>query len=237
MQLSGELSKVNLPNLVQLARNGELNGKICLTRGVHTAFIYVEKGRIFHVETDTAEGRQAFLELFLWEDGTFSYVECPLKHVPMTISPDESLDKIMREGMACVEAKEYLSALGISKNTILKPLIYQDGADNQLLAVLDGKRNLAKAIDELGWVEHEWMPALHAVLKEQQIVIVEPVYESGPLKLPDWVISRLQQDNPDVSQAIIDLVIWSDRIKCWLYQADADLERVIGAIESVPDKK
>ncbi len=52
------------------------------------------------------------------------------------------------------------------------------------------------------------------------------------INLPDWVISRLLLDNSDISQAIVDLVIWADRIKCWLYQADAELENTIEELEA-----
>ena len=54
------------------------------------------------------------------------------------------------------------------------------------------------------------------------------------IQLPDWVIARLRQDNPDIAQAIVDLVVWSDRVKCWMYQADADFERIKNLLETNP---
>lgn len=52
------------------------------------------------------------------------------------------------------------------------------------------------------------------------------------LNLPDWVIARLKQDNPDVGAAIVDMVIWVDRVKCWLYQTDFDLAAVISDLSA-----
>lgn len=51
--------------------------------------------------------------------------------------------------------------------------------------------------------------------------------QADAISLPDWVKARLQQDNPDLSQAIVDMVIWVDSVKCWMYQTDADLSRVL----------
>jgi hypothetical protein len=50
------------------------------------------------------------------------------------------------------------------------------------------------------------------------------------IELPEWVKARLKQDNENLSQAIIDMVIWVDRLKCWMYQADADLANVLEEI-------
>src|SRR5437016_5259022 len=100
MQLAGELNKVNLPSLIQLLRNGELTGKVCLTQGTNTAFIYVVAGRLVHVETDTEQGRAALLELFVWNSGTFSFVEADGAAMVHTLPADEPVEKIIREGLA-----------------------------------------------------------------------------------------------------------------------------------------
>ncbi len=74
MQLAGELSKISLPSLIQLVRNGGLTGEISLAQGTNNATIFVEQGRILHVESDVGSGKEGFLELFLWLTGTFSFV-------------------------------------------------------------------------------------------------------------------------------------------------------------------
>lgn len=229
MQLAGELSKVNLPSLIQLVRNGELTGKICLTCGVNTAFIYVEQGRVLHVETDVSDGREALLELFLWTSGTFSYIECPVSEAPITIAVDEPIEKILRDGLAYLEAKKFLDQMKIGPATVLKSLVSVD--NNPMLANFDGEKPLEDWQEELGLTRFECTIALAKMLKNGQVVVMEDNRQEGLVQLPDWVIQRLKQDNPDVSQAIVELVVWADRIKCWLYQADADLERIISTIE------
>jgi hypothetical protein len=51
------------------------------------------------------------------------------------------------------------------------------------------------------------------------------------IDLPDWVVARLKQDNPDLAQAIINMVVWTDRVKIWMYQTDADLEKITDELE------
>lgn len=228
MQLAGELSKVNLASLIRLVGNGELTGKICFTSGMNTGFIYVEQGRVVHAETDQAEGREAILELFLWTGGTFAYSESSLENVPLTLAPDEPVEKILRDGVVYLEAKKFLEQLRINSRTILKAVRPSDG--EPILSGLDGKKRLGVLMSELGLTRFVWLTTLHKILGSGGAVVVEDEGEGEEIKLPEWVVSRLRQDNPDVSEAIMQLVIWSDRIKCWLFKADADLEKVIAAL-------
>jgi hypothetical protein len=73
--------------------------------------------------------------------------------------------------------------------------------------------------------------AVHEIISRGLANVVEFSSREDSIKLPAWVVSRLKQDNPDLSQAIVEMVIWVDRVKCWMYQADADLEKVIGEID------
>ncbi len=240
MQLAGELAKITLPSLIQMVRNGELTGKICLTRGVNTAFIFVDKGRIKHVESDVSEGRDALLELFLWNSGTFSYIDCSVESAPVTIAADEPAEKIFREGLAYAEGKKYLEQLRIGSSTVLRPAGKVSASPNPLLEALDGKRTLAEVSAAIELSRFEYIRCLQQLIADGLALVVEDFSDRDEdIVLPEWVISRLKQDNPDVSKAIVQMVIWVDRIKCWMYQADADLDRLVSSLEdqyeSAPD--
>lgn len=232
MQLAGELSKISLPSLIQLVRNGGLTGEISLAQGTNSATIYVEQGKIIHVQSDAGSGREAFLELFLWLTGTFAFVEKEPTDIPRSFSADEPVDKLLREGVAYLEEKKYLDQLRINAQTVLKPTAAaQNAADlpelSLLLKKLDGKKTLGQALSDANLTRRQYVNALYYLLSEGLVVVCEPALQGDQVELPGWVVSRLKQDNPNLSQAIVDMVIWVDRIKCWMYQADADLERII----------
>lgn len=229
MQLAGELSKVSLASLIRLVRNGELTGKICLTQGVNTAYMFFAEGELFHVESDIGEGKDALLELFLWQSGTFSYIECSVEGTAITIGEDEHLELILKEGLSYQEARRYLEQMRVSFRTVLQSIVPSQA--NPFLEAMDGQTPLGDIVAQLRLSKSEYIPQLRQILEEGKAIVVEPPTVNEEIKLPEWVISRLKQDNPDPSQAIVDLVIWTDRVKCWLYQADADLARLIGALD------
>lgn len=229
MQLAGELSKVSLASLIRLVRNGELTGKICLTQGVNTAYMFFAEGELFHVESDIGEGKDALLELFLWQSGTFSYIECSVEGTAITIGEDEHLELILKEGLSYQEARRYLEQMRVSFRTVFQSIVPTQ--NNAFLQAMDGQTPLGDIVAQLRLSKSEYIPQLRQILEEGKAVVIEPPTVSEEIKLPEWVISRLKQDNPDPSQAIVDLVIWTDRIKCWLYQADADLTRLIGSLD------
>lgn len=233
MQLAGELAKMNLASLIRLVRNSELTGKVCLTHGVNSAFIFFRNGQPIHVEADYGTGREALLELFLWQSGTFSYNECPVDEVPISISGEEPLEKLLKEGLAYQEALRYLEHLRISSRTIFRAT--ESLPDDLFLSKMDGKSSLGDIVQSLGLSRSDYILRLQHLVASGKALVVEQVPNTqNSIQLPDWVISRLKQDNADVSQSIVDLVIWADRIKCWLYQADVDLQRLIAALDLAP---
>lgn len=233
MQLAGELSKISLPSLIQLSRNGELTGKLCLTHGVDTAFIFVEQGRIIHAETDGAQGVEALVDLFVWTTGTFSFIEEEVRQAPRSLA-DEPIEKIVREGVAYADHKKFLDQMRISSRTVLRAIASASHvANDPILSRLDGVTPLGQIVPTLNLSKRAYTASLRKILASGLAVVVEPpATGSDKIELPDWVVSRLKQDNPNLSEAIVEMVIWVDRIKCWMYQADADLERLVSQLKT-----
>ncbi len=225
MQLAGELSKMNLASLIRLVRNGELTGKICIAQGVNSAFIFFENGQPIHVESDRGIGRRALLELFAWQTGTFSYVECDVSEQAHSMASDEPLEKLLKEGLAFQDSLRYLEQLRVNARTIFRQS--RSEKSDAFLSCFDGTNSLADVVRILSLSRSEYVPLLHKALVDGKLVVSETAQKAGEIKLPDWVILRLKQENLDVSQAIVDLVVWADRVKCWLYQADVDMHRII----------
>jgi hypothetical protein len=248
MQLNGELSKVSLPNLIQLVKTGELTGKISLLQGAKSANIHVEQGDIVHVDIDDFTGREALFELFLWVTGSFSFIEGELGQTLCTLNPsnpEDSLDRLLKEGISYFDQKKYLDQLRITGDTVLvltdriKELTAQAKSDARLTAALkmiepvinqiDGVTPLSTALKNLQLTRRAHAQALAIILAEGLAVVVDkPVAKiNQSIELPDWVTARLQQDNANLSEAIVNMVIWVDRVKCWMYQADVDFARIL----------
>jgi Domain of unknown function (DUF4388) len=124
VQLSGELSKVNLANLLQLVKTGALTGKITFSQGAKLATIFILDGIPVHAETDGEDGVEGLMELFLWTSGAFSFNEETVDGVPLTIDkddPDQSFERLLKDGISYQEAKQYLDAYDITPKSILKP--------------------------------------------------------------------------------------------------------------------
>jgi hypothetical protein len=242
MQLSGELSKVSFANLLQLVRSGGLTGRINLSQGARVATINIEGGSPVHVEMEGTTGKEALYELFLWQSGSFAFTESEINHSARSISfapPDESFDKLIKEGLSYADDKYYLDSLGVTHNTVLRS---QAATGNYAATImvnpglerLDGVRTLADALSSMNWSRREFVHTVAAWISEGLADLAVPVYTSrdNQVSLPDWVVARLRQDNTDLSRAVVDMVIWVDRVKCWMYQADADMDKMVQEIKS-----
>lgn len=238
MQLAGELSKVSLPNLLQLVKNGMLTGKLTFLQGAKTAMLFVENGNVIHADSDGNTGKEALMSLFLWETGSFSFVEETSLSAPQrSLNPtrhEDSFEKLQRDGLIYVQQSQLLEERSITPATVLA----QTGTASSFAAEamagpgyhrLDGRRSLAEALSDQNLSHREFVNLVAYWLSEGLATTVDPNSEpSGEeIKLPEWVISRLRQDNANLSKAIIDMVIWVDRVKCWMYQVDADFYRII----------
>jgi hypothetical protein len=271
MQLNGELSKTTLFDVLRQAHEQKLTGKFLLTNAAQVANVYVERGRLVHAESESQIGRDALVELFVWQTGRFAFSECNVKEIPGTFSPKEPLEKILTEGKEYVEQKKYVDRLGITGKTILRltPAAEDaDDVDNPLLDLIDGKKTLYRILGKLNLSRRTYINSVYELVSKGLAAIdtlaapddvgaLSPAIQTktsfgqmaksqlgqplssqslssqptSNINLPDWVVARLLLDNADLSQAIVDLVIWADRVKCWLYQADAELEGFVGKLE------
>lgn len=254
MQLTGELSKINLPNLLRLAKNGGLTGKIALLQGTKAASIFLENGNVVHVETDEAIGKDGLMELFLWACGSFSFIEESVKDIQPTFNPassEDSTDNLLRDGIVYLEQKNYLDQLRITGKSVLEPTELAFKLSEQclpqpvlsslpILTRLNGQSPLQEVLQDFNLSKRASVHAIATLLKQGLAVLIDapgPEFANDQVNLPDWVVARLKQDNADISQAIVDMVIWVDRVKCWMYQADADFSKLIAELTVVENSE
>lgn len=257
MQLSGDLTKVSVPNLLQLVRTGALTGIISFNREMDSATLLVENGYPCHAEAEGLQGLEAILELFLWNSGTFAFNEEDVNFI--SVCTDFELTKctleyILKEGMRYTESKKFLEDIGISVNSILKPVEKTKNLHPPEMSMLDGKKTLKEALGPLNlprsmfittvadWIVDELaepvslgahkpdqneLPGQKSLPKPEQI----DLREVETIRLPPWVVARLRQENSDISRAIENMVVWTDRAKIWLYQLEGDFGKIRSVLE------
>jgi len=241
VQLSGELAKVNLANLLQLVKTGGLTGKLTFSQGARVATIFIMQGLPIHAETEGDDGVEGLMELFLWTSGAFSFEEEILDGIPISINkddPDQSFERLLKDGIQYQEAKHYLDVFEVTPRTVLKPTGTAVSMAKQIMAApglerLDGKKTIAEALQDMHLTKREYVKTIANWLLDGLADVAEPISteEMSGVDLPAWVVSRLKQDNQDISQAIVDMVIWVDRVKCWMFQVDVDFYKLRKRIE------
>jgi hypothetical protein len=80
-----------LPDIIQLVSQGGKSGCFSVVEDTKRTKIYLKDGRIVHAVSAVAEGLEAFYEVALWLDGTYSFEEGDV-NVPATITkPNASI--------------------------------------------------------------------------------------------------------------------------------------------------
>jgi response regulator RpfG family c-di-GMP phosphodiesterase len=69
--VSGSLSEMGLPDIIQILGAGRKTGLVTLANNGETAEIYIEEGRIVNAKVDDLKGEEAFYKILYWSDGTF----------------------------------------------------------------------------------------------------------------------------------------------------------------------
>jgi len=69
--VSGSLSEMSLPDIIQILGAGRKTGKILLKNNGQSAEILMEDGRIVNAFVDQLKGEEAFYKILYWNSGTF----------------------------------------------------------------------------------------------------------------------------------------------------------------------
>lgn len=246
MQLSGELTKVSFPNLLQLVRTGALTGIISFNKDMKTGTVLVENGFPCHAETEGLQGLEALLELFLWNSGSFAFNEEDINFISACTDFELSkctLEYILKEGMQYIDHKNFLEEIGVTPNSILKPVEKTKNLHPPEISLLDGRKSLREALGPLNLTKSMFIGTVANWIIDGLVEPFSPGAGAGPsseksaaasetIKLPPWVVARLHQENTDISQAIVNMVVWTDRAKIWLYQLEGDFGKMRSILET-----
>ncbi len=84
--MQGNLSQINLNDLLLLATGAKKSGVLQLTHGKETVDVYLNEGNIIHAKCPIGEGEKALLYPVTWDEGTFNLL-------PNGIAPAATITK------------------------------------------------------------------------------------------------------------------------------------------------
>jgi hypothetical protein len=157
--LGGDLSQVPLPDVLRLLVGSRQTGRLELLDGAKTGAIYLESGALIHAVSGAQMGEAAVFSLMAWQEGGFSFV--PNQAAPeesISISTDELLEEGSRKAREWAEVMRALPGMdavfrlspsGSPRGVSLEPNEWQ------VLAQVDGVRDVSDIADALGWDEFD----------------------------------------------------------------------------------
>lgn len=89
--IQGSMREAPLPDIIQLVSQGSKTGCFNVVDDSRRAKIYLKDGRIVHAVSSTTEGLDAFYEVALWLDGSYTFEEGDQNIVPTITKPNASI--------------------------------------------------------------------------------------------------------------------------------------------------
>ncbi len=116
--VSGSLSEMSLPDIVQILGAGRKTGLVTLLNNDKKAEIFLEEGRIVNAKVDDIKGEEAFYQILYWVDGTFT--------IDPSVTPDEQLINVSNDSLILEGFRKMDEA---SRNGVPESDITMDGSD------------------------------------------------------------------------------------------------------------
>ncbi len=110
--LVGDLKNIQITNLLQSISMGQMTGKLEITSANDTAIVLFVSGKPVHAVLRGAEGNEALIQLFVWQDGDFAFYDEPVNNVVVTVT--RGLTGLMMEGTAFVDHSVFLKDRGLT---------------------------------------------------------------------------------------------------------------------------
>ena len=192
--LSGDLSLVQVTNLLPSMQMARMTGKLTFESAHCRTHVYFEDGAPVHAYSEEEEGQEALLEVLTWKEGHFNFQ--PKESAPKK-TVDQALDTLMLKGVKIIDCANYLAAAGIDADTLLDKkqstlskeqfdeMVSNSKIDTTSLKKLYDRFNatttLAEAARSLGLPRSKWAGLVAQLLKLDLITKCEPKMASRTL--------------------------------------------------------
>lgn len=192
--LSGDLSLVQVTNLLPSMQMARMTGKLTFESAHCRTHVFFEDGSPVHAYSEEEEGQEALLEVLTWKEGHFNFQ--PKEAAPKK-TVDQPLDTLMLKGVKIIDCANYLAAAGIDADTLLDKkqsslskeqfdeMVSNAKIDTTSLKKLYDRFNatttLAEAARSLGLPRSKWAGLVAQLLKLDLITKCEPKMASRTL--------------------------------------------------------
>ena len=152
--LTGSLAQLPLLDLLKMLAAGSQTGRLELSSGLDQGELYLNKGELLHADCDMQIGEAAFGRLAQWPNGQFRFE--PGAPAPQR-SIEKPLERLIADSARAASEREAIRRVVPNMEAIPRlarkapgPTVTVQGADWELLAVIDGRSTAAQLAGELG---------------------------------------------------------------------------------------
>lgn len=196
--LEGDLSNIQIANLLQSIAMNELTGKLTIEAPSYQATLVFRAGEPIHCSMGGEEGDEAMLILVGQEDGNFTFfVENVDKNEAPTVT--KKLNQLLMESAALLDWRKFLNDIGLKMNsyltrnhqTITEKLFEQmvtKGADipitlqKEIYLAINNKRTLMDVLRIKPLPTSKWVPVMYNLITCGLVSFREELPQE---KLPD----------------------------------------------------
>ncbi|HEY9684543.1 MAG TPA: DUF4388 domain-containing protein [Oculatellaceae cyanobacterium] len=199
--LTGDLSQVDLVNVVQSISLARLTGKLDITVHSGTGEIHFEQGLPQQAKLGNTFGDEAFLQFFIHKQGSFHFEQnAPTQKRNIK----QKLDELMLKSVLLRDKAEFLYNAGLRRNTILirkhqnlaeaefeklsaqvasgSYLTFSMMAQKEFYLAIDDRSTISQIADKLRLTDSQWIPLLCRMLKADFVGLVNQEQEQMSLR-------------------------------------------------------
>jgi hypothetical protein len=151
--LTGSLAQLPLLDLLKMLAAGSQTGRLELSSGLDQGELYLQQGELVHAECDMQVGEAAFARLAQWPNGQFRFDQgaaAPQRSI------EKPLERLVAECERAASEREAIRRIVPNMEAIPRlarkapgPTVTIDGADWELLAVINGQSTAGELAGQL----------------------------------------------------------------------------------------
>ena len=152
--LTGSLAQLPLLDLLKMLAAGRQTGRLELSSGLDQGELYLHQGELIHADCDMQIGEPAFARLAQWPNGQFRF-EQGVAAAQRSI--EKPLERLIADSARAASEREAIRRVVPNMDAIPRlarkapgPTVTIEGADWEMLAVIDGRRTAGELATELG---------------------------------------------------------------------------------------